>query len=374
MPDDDLPQNICTNCTVKVQEAFSYKKMCEENDEKLRAYLRSRIVCEPQLFGETNEQHTSSPEIEKIHISDLFVPDDLLDEHDDLHDDDDDDDDFGNNTHDIDYGSDTRNFDDDGAADDDDDDDDDYEDDEIQIKKRAKKTKTTTEQSEGNVTRSEYRMGEDFQVLNNAKKINGRYQCEMCEKTLADRRTFLLHTRLHLGKNLKHCDICGKGFAKKNHLDRHLAVHMRKGSKAIKRKRATEFSGDKKRACKKPAALESSHPGDSANSVAEVADANTTIGNTTIKQEKPANDNEQLPNANAAADVGDQDEMNLVKSAVQVSGGRIQCPICPRTLSHRKILRLHIRSHLGKNLSHCKICNRGFAKGLVFSFFHETQV
>lgn len=76
-----------------------------------------------------------------------------------------------------------------------------------------------------------YKEGEDFRLVNRAKQINGRYQCELCEKTLADRRSFLLHTRLHLGKNLKHCNICGKGFAKKNHLDRHQKVHAAKKTK-----------------------------------------------------------------------------------------------------------------------------------------------
>lgn len=170
--------------------------MCEESDEKLRAYLRTRMECESQLFDQIDEQ-SNSPEIEKIHINDLFSHDDLLDEN-------------NIDTHDFDdFGSDTQNF--DGGGDDDDDDSDyEPESDENETKKTQ-----TVEHSDGNqspVSKSQYKMGEDFQVLNKAKQVNGRYQCEMCEKTLADRRTFLLHTRLHLGKNLKHCDICGKAF------------------------------------------------------------------------------------------------------------------------------------------------------------------
>lgn len=207
MPDDELPQSICSNCTVKVQEAFSYKKMCEDSDEKLRAYLRTRMECESKLFVQIDELHANSPEIEKIHINDLFSHDDLLDEN-NLDDDD---------THDFDgFGSDTQNFDDNGDGGGDDDGDSDYvpSDDDSQEDKKTKKKETVVEHSNGNhssVPKSEYKMGEDFQVLRSARQVNGRYQCEMCEKTLADRRTFLLHTRLHLGKNLKHCDICGKG-------------------------------------------------------------------------------------------------------------------------------------------------------------------
>lgn len=198
MPDDELPQSICSNCTIKVQEAFSYKRMCEESDEKLRAYLRNRLECEPKLFDQTD-----SHEIERIHLNDhLFSRDDLLDEN--LHEDtniggDDD-------AHDFDG---FDNFDDeDGGGNNEDHESSDSEE---KIPKSKKSKDETRQSSGGTLPKSQYRLGEDFQLVNKAKQINGRYQCEMCEKTLADRRTFLLHIRLHLGKNLKHCDFCGKG-------------------------------------------------------------------------------------------------------------------------------------------------------------------
>lgn len=58
----------------------------------------------------------------------------------------------------------------------------------------------------------------------------------------------------------------------------------------------------------------------------------------------------------------DEEESKLIKAAKEVNG-RLQCPVCLKTLSQLKILKLHIRSHVGKNLLHCKLCNRGFAKG-----------
>lgn len=58
----------------------------------------------------------------------------------------------------------------------------------------------------------------------------------------------------------------------------------------------------------------------------------------------------------------DLEEIEMMKNAKEVNG-RLQCLMCPRTLSNSKLLRLHIRSHIGKNLLHCQICNRGFAKG-----------
>lgn len=340
MPDDELPQSICSNCTVKVQEAFGYKKMCEESDEKLRTYLRTRMECESRLFGDIDVP-TNSREIEKIHINDLFAHADLLDEN--LHDDNDVDD----NTHDFDYdyGSDTPNF--DGDDDDDNDDEDDDDNDDFQDNKSSKTKKMTTDHrgDNCNASKSQYKMGEDFQVLNNAKKINGRYQCEMCEKTLADRRTFLLHSRLHLGIGLKHCDICGKGFAKKNHLDRHRIIHTRKNTKAMKRNRSNESNCDesaeatksrkstvKVRTNTKSAAVENSNRVDEAR---QSTAASPTNEKTNIKQEKPTTghlpeNNQSANTSNISADGSEQDELSLLNSATPVGGGRLQCPICPR--------------------------------------------
>lgn len=152
-----------------------------------------------------------------------------------------------------------------------------------------------------------------------------------------------------MGKNLKHCDICGKGFAKQNHVDRHRVVH----SKPNKRK-----PSDKKRTNTKLIAVKSNRVEKTRKSTNNFTNTSITIENANIKQENSISHNNQSANT-----TNDQDELSLLNSAAQVSGGRLQCPICPRTLSHRKILRLHIRSHLGLNLSHCKVCNRGFAKG-----------
>lgn len=154
-------------------------------------------------------------------------------------------------------------------------------------------------------------------------------------------------------------------------------MHTRKSSKGTKRKRTIESDCDEssepknpkrtdaKRASTKSTSLEKKRKEESTKSTNSVTDASTAIENTNIKREKPANDStSNNPSANTRfVPGGDEDELSLVNSAEMLHGGRLQCPICPRTLSHRKILRLHIRSHLGKNLSHCKICNRGFAKG-----------
>lgn len=166
---------------------------------------------------------------------------------------------------------------------------------------------------------------------------------------------------------------CNKGFAKKNHLDRHRLTHTRDKSKGLKQNRIANASS-----CVE--GNESKHlnqaesKGRSTNSLEEPtkptcqtmdtkAEANTTKENANIKQENSIDDGGNASRNITVNLAADQDEQALVSSAVQLSGGRLQCPICPRTLSHRKILRLHIRSHIGLNLLHCKICQKGFAKG-----------
>lgn len=82
----------------------------------------------------------------------------------------------------------------------------------------------------------------------------------------------------------------------------------------------------------------------------------------TIENASNDNSNQEILNTVQTHSVAlDEEELELIRSAKLVNG-RLQCPICPRTLSQRKVLRLHIRAHVGKNLLHCKLCGKGFAK------------
>lgn len=74
---------------------------------------------------------------------------------------------------------------------------------------------------------------DDDDELLKPKIINGRLQCHLCEKTLADRKTLKHHIRLHTGKNLKKCTICGRGFTKPNHLERHMRCHEKKEYRCV---------------------------------------------------------------------------------------------------------------------------------------------
>lgn len=66
---------------------------------------------------------------------------------------------------------------------------------------------------------------EDVKLVARAQCVDGRWVCEICRKTFADRTTLKLHIRVHLGINLKQCPVCPKGFAKQSFLDFHMKSH-----------------------------------------------------------------------------------------------------------------------------------------------------
>lgn len=66
---------------------------------------------------------------------------------------------------------------------------------------------------------------EDVKLVERAQCVNGRWVCEICTKTLADRATLKLHIRVHLGIGLLKCDLCPKSFAKKSFLQFHMKSH-----------------------------------------------------------------------------------------------------------------------------------------------------
>lgn len=285
--------------------------MCEDSDDKLRNYLSGELQMDINPKMGTDECETNSlPTPEVVHLTDSHMRDDLFDEnHGDI---------FGDS----------------------------------RMQSDCDSEPIETADISETCSKDEYKQGEDFRLVNRAKRINGRFQCELCEKTLADRRTFLLHTRLHLGKNLKHCEICGKGFAKKNHLDRHKKVHSSKTSERI---RPNPSLNEPKLESQKSEENHEEH----------------FVQTKLMKLEKESDQHSIDVIGEKSVNIAhNEDEQQLLNSAKEVNG-RLQCPICPRTLSQRKILRLHIRSHIGKNLLHCTICNRGFAKGMAIEKFNR---
>lgn len=199
---------------------------------------------------------------------------------------------------------------------------------------------------------------DEMTIVNRANQVSGRFQCEICPKTLADRKTLLLHIRLHLGSSkLKFCDVCGRGFAKQNHLNRHKITHDKsKKKERIKSIKRTTICTMKE---EKTADVETYKTTTEKNETESIGLKVQSIDSKYRHKE--------ILNATHTQGIAlDEEELELMRAAKEVdgpSGTRLQCPICPRTLSQRKVLRLHIRAHVGKNLLHCKICNRGFAKG-----------
>lgn len=58
--------------------------------------------------------------------------------------------------------------------------------------------------------------------------VNGRLPCTMCDKSLANKKSFELHIRLHTGDKLKTCPTCSRGFSKLSHLHRHQKIHIKR--------------------------------------------------------------------------------------------------------------------------------------------------
>lgn len=168
-------------CLHQVQQAFGFKQVCEATDEKLRKYAANvkieneeceNSICEPEAIHvseisvqELNVNNESDGEIEK----ELIVPD------------------CSNNEP-------------------------------IEI------TEKIYAMEIGDVPAKDV---DETALMAQTQIINGRYQCVLCTKSLGTRKSYRLHLRLHIGKNLKRCNVCERGFARKSHLDRHLLTHRK---------------------------------------------------------------------------------------------------------------------------------------------------
>lgn len=185
-----------------MQQGFGFKKMCEASDEKLRQHLNKN---EP-VFGIKSEMDNYF-EPETVLVTDFHM-------------------DYNMSDNDFDYESSNIH-------------------DRLDCKPEPREDNDSANKSEVKIRR-DIKVEEvpsdcdENTLVEYAQIVDGRYQCKFCDKTLADRRTYRLHIRLHTGKNLKRCNICDRGFAKQSHLDSHLKTHA-KDSKCSK----TVSTGDK---------------------------------------------------------------------------------------------------------------------------------
>lgn len=71
---------------------------------------------------------------------------------------------------------------------------------------------------------------EDAKIAERAQCVNGRYICEFCNNSFAERISLKFHIRIHLGINLKKCPFCDRGFSRQGHLQQHIKINHSKNS------------------------------------------------------------------------------------------------------------------------------------------------
>lgn len=181
-------------CLHQVQQAFGFKQICEATDDKLRKFA-------PNVKNENEECSTDLiSEPETIHVSEISVMEQSDNELDD---------EIKNESIVPDC---SDGFDNDSN---------------LCQESMEKKTRVTEKIDTINVEEVRLKDIDENTLMEQTQIINGRYKCVICTKSLGARKSYRLHLRLHIGKNLRRCNVCERGFAKKSHLDRHLLTHKK---------------------------------------------------------------------------------------------------------------------------------------------------
>lgn len=246
-----MPDKICRNCIQKLHIAYAFKKTCEDSDIKLREYVKMQL---PNFMPSIKKENNNLIDDISIDIKPEIITQDLdplnepifdVNEHFDL-------DHFNDgggagiisdscdDPKDLDYVCNSggkarsrRNVIKCYKYDDDDDDDMDSINDttttmttnttvatiaaasattiDSNYKKKIKKKNLDVDYNASEDDDNKNLDDDEEMLVEKAKRINGRFNCQFCEKTLCDRRTLKLHIRLHTGKNLKRCTICNRG-------------------------------------------------------------------------------------------------------------------------------------------------------------------
>lgn len=330
-------------CLDQVQQAFEFKKICEATDEKLHKYAADVKI-------EDDQCEDSICEPETIHVSEISVK-----ERNDI---------YNELNGEIENVSNVPD-----CSDECDNDSNAYYD--------------PIEKPE--VKESQLKDVDEKTLMEQTQIINGRYQCVLCTKSLGARKSYRLHLRLHIGKNLSRCMVCDRGFAKKSHLDRHLLTHKKiaKCNYCTRIFATEDEQNEHMQMCSKLKTHRSKPTVDELSTeqskrktdlvaakkawenVCDSVDGDKTGNSSDYDQdrdksslEKPiriqSNDTERPIRIPL-----DEEELKWVKKAKQIEGDRWQCPLCPKTVV-RKVIRIHIRKHVGRHLIQCRVCDHSF--------------
>lgn len=103
--------------------------------------------------------------------------------------------------------------------------------------------KKSEQLSAGGLFDDEYAMSLELEeeyskVVKRAKCINGRWQCEFCERSFSWSKTFRPHIRVHLGLNCVKCTVCDRKFPMPSYLTAHMKSHGPRTAKLKKRSTA----------------------------------------------------------------------------------------------------------------------------------------
>lgn len=180
--EDGLPDLICPACTLQLNNAYNFKKQCENTDSSLRQYIKIRdskmVKLEPSqnqfIESEVNEEITNNVEPEMLENDSINI---LNDSNTDIDD--------------VDQSMKT----------------------EIEIEQEPE------EEPYENTLSSDY-----IQFLENNQLL---LTCRTCSKCFTTLDGLKCHKRLHTG-NLFKCKECGKQYTRQNHLYRHEMTHGRR--------------------------------------------------------------------------------------------------------------------------------------------------
>lgn len=96
----------------------------------------------------------------------------------------------------------------------------------VKVRRRPVK-KIKTKKAIGGGTPS---MDEDAKIADRAQCINGRYICQYCSNSFAERISLKFHIRIHLGINLHPCPQCERAFSRVSYLQQHVRTNHSKNS------------------------------------------------------------------------------------------------------------------------------------------------
>ncbi|KAK7080290.1 hypothetical protein SK128_003271, partial [Halocaridina rubra] len=223
--------------------------------------------------------------------------------------------------------------------------------DDDEMKSSGYDTGECSETAKQEVKESDREGNQSVESVQGLPKKNGVHCCEFCNKTFKKAHKLGIHRRTHTGEKPHQCESCGKAFARRDHMLKHMKIHLKRRQDSLM-KNLNVWMIDQKTFYENMLMEEEQN-----DMTMEELSALLNVGQNGLI---PHNKMEDEPVDVLENTEGKCDEEKIPKSLKVENDDTYSCEICGYASKKLCNLHSHMKTHSERSVYKCGICRKEF--------------